>query len=418
MEQSFAEYLSTGGLYPADFRQANAPSGSDPQAAACQLGGISQEYLDVLMSDPSLASMFDFNPSGFSRPMQATETSSGGSRPVPSSPPFMGTGPAFSSGGSNLHHPQMTFSAPADVPSKQSQHPQVDAQLQLEILRETRRIRELELSIIAEKRRAGEVLLKQRETELALVNASRSSSHAFDFLQATPSQPNPSESSAATSPLPSLPSLNSLPASDSPDSSMDGFADRSSPPVITTVDPGVSGGSHNSPLASETPLPTQEPSPSPVTNTVQSKKKALVVDEREARCMRCSKIMAKLLLRGTRSELDTPCRLHFQCETCEPVFHPRTTSKKRTNQLEDTTLPTLCSVCTRVQGQGGFVSKDKTQLLFTVEVMPADPLFFIYVLCLKDLPYRLYACRARTNTSGKTKLSLVCSGLSNESFGI
>lgn len=375
MDESFAEYLSLGGFFPTNSREPNAPSGSRSQVAQSQLDDISQEYFDAFMTDPSLASMFTPNLNGFSQPVQAATPSHGISGVSQSSPSAIESCPAFPPSSSEMSHPQATFSALTDAQSNMSQQPQADAQLQLEILRETRRIRELELSIMEEKRRAGEVLLKQREAELALVNANRFSSHAADLLQTPPSLSNPSESSVATSPLASYLSLNNLPASSSPDLSMDGLADLPSPPATTAHDPEPSSGPRISPPASEASPQIQEPSPSPLPSATQSKKKALIVDEREARCLRCSKVMAKLLLRGSRSELDAPCQLHFQCEVCEPVFHPRTTSKKRTNQLEDTTLPTLCSVCARVQGQGGFVSKDRTPLLFTVEVMTAKLLF-------------------------------------------
>ncbi|EIM92444.1 uncharacterized protein STEHIDRAFT_164724 [Stereum hirsutum FP-91666 SS1] len=127
------------------------------------------------------------------------------------------------------------------------------------------------------------------------------------------------------------------------------------------------------PTTSSTPPPTITPAlPSLTPNRRRHphKKEPTIIEERDIFCMRCSKPMVKALLRGTRAELDAQFRPQFQCKDCAPVRQATvTSSKKRGNELEDTALPTLCVVCTKPQGEGGFVAKDRVPLMFMCEII-------------------------------------------------
>ncbi|EJT99993.1 hypothetical protein DACRYDRAFT_23548 [Dacryopinax primogenitus] len=89
-------------------------------------------------------------------------------------------------------------------------------------------------------------------------------------------------------------------------------------------------------------------------------------------CSNCGNPIAKLLLRGTREELDVPYELRYLCEDCTtPVtFGEQPQIKRRIKQGNDTTMPTVCDVCLRRQGTGGIVPKFPEQTLeFASEVV-------------------------------------------------
>lgn len=376
MDESLAEFLFQGNPHASG---PNVASNNDSFSTSTRMDDISPEAFDMLMTDPSFASMFTFNHEGLSH---HTPGPSGlpvfNTHPQPIDPQSQSSAPATSSSLHDIDRFQTTL-PPHPPTTDQSPQFNVEAHVQLEILRETRKIREIELSIVEEKRRVEHVLLQQMETELALIHARQAIAQNADNVQLPSSASTPLDptATATVSQLAPLSSCDSFPGSDSPG---DTAVDDATTGIDLTSSINAESGPSNSPhILVESPPVAVNPSPSPVTGTTQTKKKALVADEREARCARCSKIMAKLLLRGTRSELDAPYQLHFLCEICEPVPHPRTRSKKRTNQLEDTTHPTKCSVCTRVQGQGGFISNNRNPLLFTVEVtIKHNNCFYLY----------------------------------------
>lgn len=261
------------------------------------------------------------------------------------------------------------------IPPSQPHHYTNDAQLQLEILRETRRIRELELTIAAEKRRSDEAIMRQREMEVMLATAPPQNT-----VEPFNSGPNPDLFSALDSwpfaTFPSLSDYNTEPTtiSSSP-SNLSTDITPNTPPSMFLPNEGPSDVANSQtpyPTTSSTPPPTSTPAlPSLTPNRRRHphKKEPTIVEERDIPCMRCSKPMVKALLRGTRAELDTQFRPQFQCKDCAPVRQATvTSSKKRGNELEDTALPTLCVVCTKPQGEGGFVAKDRVPLMFMCEV--------------------------------------------------
>lgn len=264
--------------------------------------------------------------------------------------------------------------------SQGSQQGSMDPQIQLELLRETRRIRELELSIASEKRRSDEAIMRQRQAELAIANLGHHT-HDFSSVDDTGSTSSfqPDASLAESWPFASFPSFDDHRGGTYGSSNPDVSSLEASPnpgPVSTSFpDAGLQSGHHHGLNSS----PALEPSTSsndqyrspPVPARSSKKKKGVVLEERELKCMKCSKVVVKALLRGTRSELDVQYRAQFRCNDCmvpEGQIGATFTSKKRTNEIEDTTAPTVCIVCTRVQGQGGFVSKDREPLAFTYDV--------------------------------------------------
>ena len=256
-------------------------------------------------------------------------------------------------------------------------------QVELDLLRETRRIRELELQIAEEKRRESEERRRLREAELALaqmqmpsasaLTVSRNSSPpAFDCLQPYSSRTPSSDGLAAEyepSPDPAA-WFNGLDLSHifGPSFSISSFSPSITPdtypPCMEQPPFGLLPG------ASESTASASDP---PVSNG-KKPKNGRVLDEREAHCVRCKKLMAKLLIRGSREELDVGYGLFYECSECVPL-KSSITSRKRSNQVEDTTHPTTCDVCLRVHGHGGFVAKDRQSITFLVEVWIHHPVF-------------------------------------------
>ncbi|THH13548.1 hypothetical protein EW146_g6681 [Bondarzewia mesenterica] len=250
-------------------------------------------------------------------------------------------------------------------PASQSQY----HQSQLEVLRETRRIRELELQIAEEKRRESEERRKEREAELALQEYQLRISST---KQTTPS-PTPGHQPSLDWFQPSLQDL---------------FGNHFNTPTSTLVSSTslLDGTPIQSHALDATPS-TQSPAPSPSSilsdsiagtsttlerassnKTGGKKKNTRLVEEREACCSTCRNLVCKLQLRGERAELDVPYDMYYQCNACMPIQSTKS-SRKRTNQVEDTALPTVCTVCTRIQGHGGFIAREKAPLMFTVEVI-------------------------------------------------
>ncbi|KAA1467456.1 hypothetical protein DENSPDRAFT_769462 [Dentipellis sp. KUC8613] len=109
-----------------------------------------------------------------------------------------------------------------------------------------------------------------------------------------------------------------------------------------------------------------------VSNSRKKGKGTRAVDECDAFCAQCHKFIAKLLLRGSQEELDVSYDLYHRCSTCAPLGHGSST-RKRANEPDDTASPTICDVCNRIQGFGGFNAKDsRTILAFSVEVVCAS----------------------------------------------
>lgn len=263
--------------------------------------------------------------------------------------------------------------------------------MQLEVLRETRRIRELELRIESEKRQANEELRKQKEADLALENlrifgsgGGSSNSNAQDRMPdiSLPSY-SPHLFGASPSSLPGQTPIDPFTAWFQ--SAMDTSTETTFPPLLTpeTSIPPTFHSSTTTTYSSHTdsneaspsadpPSPPSLPASAPLQSTsdpktTKKKTSTIVTEEFEAQCSRCSKAIAKLVLRGDPTEMEAPFRTEYQCSDCVPVF-PASSSRKRTNQFEDTTLPTVCGVCSKIKGQGGFVSIDREPLLFSVEV--------------------------------------------------
>lgn len=269
----------------------------------------------------------------------------------------------------------------------------LETQMQLEVLRETRRIRELELRIESEKRQANEELRKQKEAELALENlrifgsgggsTSTSTSNAPDR---TPEISLPSQSPHLFGAPFSLPEQTPIdPFTAWFQSAMDTSTETTFPSLLTP-ETSIPPITHNSATptysphtesneaspSADPPSPPSLPASAPLQSTsdpktTKKKPSTIVTEEFEAQCSRCSKAIAKLVLRGDPTEMEAPFRTEYQCSDCVPVF-PASSSRKRTNQFEDTTLPTVCGVCSKIKGQGGFVSIDREPLLFSVEV--------------------------------------------------
>lgn len=243
-----------------------------------------------------------------------------------------------------------------------------DPNVQLEVLREIRRIRELDLAIHEEKRRLAEEVRKQREAEVTLAQFGLYQPSSGSGLAILPGDANVSGSNSVAV---GIPFNNSQPQAHL----ISNPNDASKPPSHHTSDaspPSLETSTTANPPSSASPEPSsstthQQPQP-PSKNTSKKKKKdPLIIEEHDAKCKHCSKTMAKLILRGQRNQLDVPYQMQYECGDCVAVF-PRAVSRKRANEFEDTTLPTTCVVCTRIQGQGGFVAKGRGPLSFTVEV--------------------------------------------------
>lgn len=231
-----------------------------------------------------------------------------------------------------------------------------------------RRIRELELAIHEEKRRLAEELRKQREAEVTLAQFGLYQSSSGSGLSIIPTGASASGSSSVAFGTPShynQPLNNPLPTFNDPPDPPSHHTSDASPPSLETSSTTANPSSSASPEPSSN-VPREQSQPQSK-KTLKKKKDHVIVEEHDAKCKHCSKTMAKLILRGLRNELDVPYQIQYECVDCVAVF-PRTISKKRTNQFEDTTLPTTCVVCTRIQGQGGFMAKGRGPLSFTVEV--------------------------------------------------
>ncbi|KZP01047.1 hypothetical protein CALVIDRAFT_474988 [Calocera viscosa TUFC12733] len=102
--------------------------------------------------------------------------------------------------------------------------------------------------------------------------------------------------------------------------------------------------------------------------TTKRSKKLLL--EQLASCASCGQGIAKLLLRGTKQELDDAFDMHYLCTHCAPAVPAQQGVRKRVKQTEDCTLPTVCDVCLRTRGRGGIVPRREGSVLqFAVEVV-------------------------------------------------
>lgn len=110
-------------------------------------------------------------------------------------------------------------------------------------------------------------------------------------------------------------------------------------------------------------------------SAMKSKKTGKIIETKNVHCTKCNQLIARLVLRGTREELDLPCDLLYQCLKCAPqtsVPPPASTtrsgSRKRANELDDTEKFVTCDVCTHVRGHGGLRAKSREHIEFTAEV--------------------------------------------------
>ncbi|KZO95907.1 hypothetical protein CALVIDRAFT_564198 [Calocera viscosa TUFC12733] len=132
-----------------------------------------------------------------------------------------------------------------------------------------------------------------------------------------------------------------------------------SPPQGTGPNASGSSGSGHSPVIA-----------GPLAPTARRSRKLRI--EQLITCANCNNPIAKLLLRGTREELDVPYELRYLCETCTtPVtFNEQPQIKRRVKQGNDVSMPTVCDVCLRRQGTGGIIPKYPEQPLeFASEVV-------------------------------------------------
>ncbi|KZT57843.1 hypothetical protein CALCODRAFT_495674 [Calocera cornea HHB12733] len=108
----------------------------------------------------------------------------------------------------------------------------------------------------------------------------------------------------------------------------------------------------------------------PLAQTARRSRKLRI--EQLINCSNCNTPIAKLLLRGTREELDVPYELQYLCENCTTpaTFNEQPQIKRRIKQGNDVTMPTVCDVCLRRQGTGGIIPKYPEQPLeFASEVV-------------------------------------------------
>lgn len=249
-----------------------------------------------------------------------------------------------------------TSSANAAAQTQESYFSSTNAQFELEALREQRRLRQSELEFVAQRRRETEEARLQREAQLAIITLERHRTSNQLLASSLHSSSNYASSSSS-----------GLPQYFPPPTDNVGYTPLapSSLPVSSTLDNMPSSRERSSSQDSDRANPDRSSSsPKP-----KVRKQALLSAHCDAICSGCSKSMAQLILRGTPSEIDVQYEPQFRCDTCSSSSHTRTTTRKRTNQLEDITLSTVCSVCTKIIGQGGFVAKEgRTPLSFTVEV--------------------------------------------------
>lgn len=254
-----------------------------------------------------------------------------------------------------------TSSAITSSQTQGSSFSPTNAQFELEALREQRRLRQSELELVAQRRRETEEARLQREAQLAILTLERHrTSNQFLTSSLHPSSNYASSSSSG------LPQYLPAPTDNVGYNSVNAeLSTPLAPSLSSTVDNMPSSRERSSSQDSDRANPDR-PSSSPKPKV---RKQALLSEHCDAICSGCSKSMAQLILRGTPSEIDVQYEPQFRCDTCSSSSHTRTTTRKRTNQLEDITLSTICSVCTKIIGQGGFVAKEgRTPLSFTVEV--------------------------------------------------
>lgn len=121
--------------------------------------------------------------------------------------------------------------------------------------------------------------------------------------------------------------------------------------------------------------PNAEPSSSN-TGGAKSKKTGKIIETKNVSCTKCNSLIAKLVLRGTREELDLPFDMLYQCLNCAPPesISPSGSgksgsgSRKRANELDDTEKFVNCDVCTHVKGHGGLRVRSREMIEFTAEV--------------------------------------------------
>ncbi|EIM84224.1 uncharacterized protein STEHIDRAFT_123075 [Stereum hirsutum FP-91666 SS1] len=109
-------------------------------------------------------------------------------------------------------------------------------------------------------------------------------------------------------------------------------------------------------------------------SATKSKKTGKIIETKNVHCTKCNQLIARLVLRGTREELDLPCDLLYQCLKCAPqtsvppsASGTRSGSRKRANELDDTEKFVTCDVCTHVRGHGGLRAKSREHIEFTAE---------------------------------------------------
>ncbi|THH14473.1 hypothetical protein EW146_g5860 [Bondarzewia mesenterica] len=264
---------------------------------------------------------------------------------------------AGSSSSSTFNNTQQFPSIPLQQTFNSVPHvgPLPEQAIQLELLWETRRIRELELQIAEAGWRETEERRKEREAELALALV-KAEGRAQNNLFTS----SPWNSSAFAN----------------PDSEHPSELSHLALAIILTL-----GLSHSS-LGSHYPTtqerdaveeyqsedsPGTQPSAGTTGGTAR-KRQGKVIQDKNVNCTQCGVLMAKMMLRGSKEELNVPYDMVYRCLECEPSI-PSTSTRKRTSEMEDTNAPAICDVCSHMKGHGGFVAKERSTISFTAEMI-------------------------------------------------
>ena len=280
--------------------------------------------------------------------------------------------------------------------------------LQLELLRETRRIRELELRIAEASRRESEERRKEREAELALAQLSNTTTstparHTNSAAAVSTSRDNewtPPTFAAHPDPMqlgavldasqgtfmsqftmtPNLSNTNeSTEMWFNPlvDDVLNGFYPGGVFPAHSNTSSPSAGlsqpASRELATADEEQSEGSSPQPQKSASAEGSVRKRLgkVIQEKDVICTQCGMHMAKMILRGSKEELAAAYDMVYCCLGCQPGIVSGV-SRKRTNEMEDTNAPAACDVCTRIKGHGGFVARERTTISFTAEVITLE----------------------------------------------
>ncbi|THH15460.1 hypothetical protein EW146_g5027 [Bondarzewia mesenterica] len=289
--------------------------------------------------------------------------------------------------------PQQTQQQPVIPfnPSPASGYVPTEQTLQLELLRETRRIRELELRIAEERRkeRDAEVLLgqlnaKENSRNLAstsTINSSAWTPHALIkntdstqlalLLDAAQAQFTSSWFAEAN---PQVGRIHDAWFEPSVDDVFNNAIANVFPPLPNQFNPPDGPSESQQQTAQDIPGGDEDqsedsPGAQPSTSTEGGRKRpGKIIQEKSLQCAKCGLLMGKMILRGSREELDVSYDMVYRCLKCEPSI-PSTSTRKRTNEMEDTNAPATCDVCSHMKGHGGFVAKERATIMFIAELV-------------------------------------------------